>query len=97
MFWMEVQLNMMLLPSITCIPHAAVRGRNKHQAFVASHIKLGILEMTDAEGHECSVLPIEFQGKLHDLTQRDQRDDRMLCDNQYWECGSCMKGTHEDR
>ncbi len=96
MFWMEVQLNMMLLPSITCVPHAAVR-RNMHQAFVASHIKLIIVEMTDAEGNACSVVPIHVQGRLHDLTQRDQRDGRMLCDSRYWECGICMKRIYEDR
>ena len=52
MFWMEVQLNMMLLPSITCISFAAVR-KDMHYALVASHIKLEMLEMTDAEGQEC--------------------------------------------
>ena len=39
MFWMEVQLNMMLLPSITCISFAAVR-KDMHYALVASHNKL---------------------------------------------------------
>jgi len=92
-FWMEVQLNMMLLPSITCVPHAAVR-RNMHHAHVASQIKLEILEMTDAEGNACSVVPIHFQGRLHDLTQRVSQ---MLSDSNYWRFGSCVKGIHEDR
>lgn len=90
---MEVQLNMMLLPSITCVPHAAVR-RNMHHAHVASQIKLEILEMTDAEGNACSVVPIHFQGRLHDLTQRVSQ---MLSDSNYWRFGSCVKGIHEDR
>jgi len=90
---MEVQLNMMLLPSITCI-HMLLLETNMHQAFVASQNKVEIQEMTDAEGNECSALPIHFQGRLHDLTQRN---GQMLSDNRYWKCGSCMREMHEDR
>lgn len=59
-----------------------------HQAFVATQNKLDIQEIADAEGNACSVLPIGFQCRLHELTQRD---GRMLSDSRIWRYSSCVK------
>ncbi len=48
--------------------------------------------MTDAGDNACSVLFIHFQGRLHDLTQRD---GQMLPDNRDWRYGSGMQQLYE--